>query len=156
MQANGERMFVVKRLRHLRVKKQEPKNVKAHVVRSYKHLGSIIDESNNLVLEARHRETSALSVFVPLVKVLSSLSLGIQRRVRPAWSLIMPKLFYNVHVWSRFQGKPRNISNAVYMRVWRRILGDPRHGRTTWSDSQVRSMLQVPSIDTHVRRRRLS
>ena len=53
-QKNGERMFVVKRQRRLRMKARELENVEVHVVSSYNHLGSIIDESNNLVPEARH------------------------------------------------------------------------------------------------------
>ena len=158
IQPNGERMFVVDRDHHRRrlyKKSRKLSTVKVHVVSSYKHLGSIIDESSNLVPDARHRERSALSAFVPLVKVLGSHALGLQRKVRLAWSLVMPRLFYNVHVWSSFQGKPRKILNAVYMRVWRRIAGDPRYQRTSWTDSQVRSLLQVPSIDTYLRRRRL-
>eukprot|EP00973_Karenia_brevis_P086678 12018750-Karenia_brevis.AAC.1 len=41
------------------------------------------------------------------------------------------------------------------MRVWRRIANDPRFGRTSWTDSQIRSLFGVPSIDTHMRRCRL-
>ena len=62
---------------------------------------------------------------------------------------------YNVHVWSSLAGNPRKILNAIYMRIWQRIVGDPRYGRTTLTDAEVRSMLEVPSIDTHFRRLRL-
>ena len=81
--------------------------------------------------------------------------MGLQRRVCLTWSLVMPRLFYNVHIWSSFQGKPRKILNAVYMRVLRRIAGDPRYQRFSWTDSQVRSLWHVPSIDTYLRRWRL-
>ena len=42
------------------------------------------------------------------------------------------------------------------MRVWRRIADDPKFGRTSWSDVQVRTFVQTPSIDTYLRRRRLT
>ena len=36
------------------------------VTDSYKHLGTLVTLDGNLVLEARHRATSAMSAFVPL------------------------------------------------------------------------------------------
>jgi len=41
------------------------------------------------------------------------------------------------------------------MRVWRRIIGDPRYRRTQYSDLEVRQVLGVDSIDCAVRKRRL-
>ena len=73
-----------------------------------------------------------------------------------AITFVMSRLFYNVHVWSTFAGKARDILNAVYMRTWRRAVGDLRHGRTTWTNAQVLHMVGMPKIETFVRRRRLN
>ena len=82
--------------------------------------------------------------------------MAIKRRVRLAWSLVMSRLFFGVQTWTKFTGRPKSILNAVYMRAWRRIVGDPRFGKTKWSDEQIRKFLGVPSIDAHVRKLRLS
>ena len=155
LRPSGDKLFIVRRRRRIRRKTSKLDDLKVNVVTSYKHLGSIITDCNNLVPEARNRERSAMSAYVPLVPILGATALSIRRRVRLAWSLIMSRLFYNTHVWSSFCGKPRNILNMVYMKVWRRIAGEPKFGRTAWTDAQIRSMLQVPSIDTYLRQRRL-
>ena len=41
------------------------------------------------------------------------------------------------------------------MRVWRRVIGDPRCGKTTMTDQQVRERLGIESIDCMVRKKRL-
>ena len=157
-QPGGARMFIAQRTRRrLRNKTAGAPTLSVHVVSSYKHLGSIICESRSLVPEARQRERSALSSFVPIAqKVIGSKSLSLQRRVQVATTFVMSRLFYNVHVWSIFAGKARDILNAVYMRTWRRAVGDPRHGRTTWTNAQVLRMVGMPTIETFVRRRRLN
>ena len=43
----------------------------------------------------------------------------------------------------------------MYIKVWRRIVGDPRFGRTTWTDRKVRQTLNIPSLDCFIRKRRL-
>jgi hypothetical protein len=44
----------------------------------------------------------------------------------------------------------------MYMRLWRRIFGEPKFRRVTFSDCQVRKSLGVPSLDCIIRRRRLT
>ena len=61
--------------------------------------------------------------------------------------LIVSKLLFNVHIWSRFHGAERNALNAVYMRLWRRIVGEARYTATARTDEQIRSAAGVPSID---------
>ena len=68
---------------------------------------------------------------------------------------MITRLTYNVHTWSKFAGKPRTILDSMYMRLWRRIIGDPKLHKTKMSDKQVRVALDVPSIDCCIRRRRL-
>eukprot|EP00973_Karenia_brevis_P004232 581606-Karenia_brevis.AAC.1 len=68
----------------------------------------------------------------------------------------MSKLLYNVHVWSKWEGVARASINSLYMRVWRRIAGQARFNGNAMSDLKVRQLLNVPSIDCVVRRKRLA
>ena len=87
--------------------------------------------AGNLVPEARARVKAAMNSFTPIAqKVCSNRSISTRRRLRLAWSLVMSRLLYNVHVWSCVSGRPRSILNAMYMRVWRRIANDPKYTRT--------------------------
>ena len=108
--------------------------VRINIVPQYKHLGSIITTSGSLVPEARQRVRSAMNAFAPLAKTLSSKSVSLQRRIMLGWSLVASRLFYNVHVWSRFAGKARTTINVMYMRIWRKTFNDhdfnERSGRT--------------------------
>jgi hypothetical protein len=148
VQADGTQAFAAKT--------SDGKNVSINVVPQYKHLGTIIDVSRTLVPEAHQRVKSAMNSFVPLARpILGSTSVGAKRKTAMAWSLVMSRLTFNIHVWSQFNGRARGIVYAMYMRVWRRILGDPRYGKPRWNDKEVRCALQVPSLDCFVRRRRL-
>ena len=89
------------------------------------------------------------------MRILGNNCISTKRRVALGWTLVVSTLLYNVHIWSSFNGKPRNILNQMYMRLWRRVAGDPRFGRTTWSDVEVRRWLDVPSIDCYMRKKRL-
>ena len=51
--------------------------------------------------------------------------------------------------------KPRGILNAMYMKVWRRVVGQPRYQKSEMTDLQVRQKLGVPSIDCYLRQKRL-
>ena len=132
---------------------------KSHLVvsQSYKHLGGYITVSGNLVVEARHRASSAMSSFVPIAqKVFGCSSMSLQHKLQLGWSLIVSKLVYNFHTWSYFSGVARTTLNVVYMRLWRRIANSPRFNREALSDLTVRRGLGVPSIDCYIRRRRLA
>ena len=158
-QDDGSRKFIVQppqTRRRLRVKTPTPSLPEVHVVDEYKHVGSIISYNNSLAPEARRRERSAFACFIPIASLLSNRNLTLKRRVCLALSFVMSRLFFNVHVWSTFGGKPRNILNRVYMRTWRRIVSDPRHGRTVWTDAQVLTLVEMATIEVFVRRRRLN
>eukprot|EP00973_Karenia_brevis_P055194 7674773-Karenia_brevis.AAC.1 len=43
----------------------------------------------------------------------------------------------------------------MYNKVWRRVYGKPRHGRSDITDVGVRIELCIPSLDCYVRRKRL-
>ena len=90
---------------------------------------------------------------MPPLRLKSAISL--KHRVQLAWSLVMSTLLYNVHVWSKFDGRARSMLNTMYNKVWRRVYGKPRHCRSDITDVGVRVELGVPSLDCYVRRRRL-
>lgn len=155
---SGVKTFVVERIAKKRKRVKTPKvTIELNVVDAYKHLGSIVEVSGNLVREARNRERSALAAFAPLAtKILGSKMVGLKRRVHLAWALIMSRLFFNVHTWSSVPARARTPLYATYMRVWRRVVNDPRYRReTAWSDEEIKRYLGVPSLDCHLRRRRL-
>ena len=97
-----------------------------------------------------------MKAFIPIaVKIFGSSSIGLQRKILLANSLIISRLLYNVYTWFTFCNTHRKIINTMYMRVWRRICGAPKRAGNTTSDFTVRSALAVPSIDCAVRRARL-
>ena len=132
-------------------------NIALRIVPHYKHLGSFICLDGNLVVEATNRAMSALRSFAPISrKIFGSASIALPRRKLLAWSLIMSNLFLNIHVWSLFAGRPRQIVNTMYNRVWHRIAGACGSAGNTVSNYTVRAVLEVPSVDCVVRKKRLS
>jgi len=116
--------------------------VGVNVAPIYKHLGDIIEQNSNMVPEARNRERSALASFSALAsKIIGNRSVAISRRLALAKSVVISKLLYNIQTWTRFESKPRSIINAMYMRIWRRVIGDPRFQCTVYTDIRVRSIL---------------
>jgi len=88
-------------------------------------------------------------------KVFANKSISVKRRKRLGWSLIVSRLCYNSQTWPKLKLKARNTINAVYMRLWRRIAGDPQCQNVTKTNREIRQMLQIPSIDCYLRKRRL-
>ena len=130
--------------------------IKLFVPESYKHLGSHVTIDANLVPEAVHRVGAANGAYAPIAfNILGNATLSLKYRLKLAWSLVMSTLLYNVHVWSRFDGRARSMLNTMYNRVWRRVYGKPRYGRSDISDVNVRIELSIPSLDCYMRERRL-
>ena len=133
-----------------------PWTIALRIVDQYRHLGSIVTPDGNLTPEALARASSAMAAYGPLaVKVFGSLSIAKHRKIALAWSLCMSRLFLNVHCWQKFCDRPRAIVNKVYNRVWRCIASAVRFARSSTTDLQVRSLLDVPSIACWMRQRRL-
>ena len=63
------------------------------------------------------------------------------------WSLVMSTLLYNVHIWSKFEGRARSMVNAMYNKVRRRAYGSPRYEKCDITDVGVRIALDAPSLD---------
>jgi hypothetical protein len=127
-----------------------------HVVDKYKHLGSIVEVDGSLMLEATSRVGRAMNAFAPIAgKIFGSPRINLERKLILAWSLVFSRLFFSVHVWSKFEGKPRQTIQTMYMRVLRRILGRPRYKAGGVTDLFVRTKLIAMSIDCIMRRARL-
>ena len=127
-----------------------------HVVDIYKHLGSVVEISGSLMPEANARVRAAMNAYAPLAgKVFGSPRVNWERKLLLAWSLVFSRLFFNIHVWSKFEGKPRQTLHSMYMRVLRRILGQPRYAAGGITDRLVRTSLGALSIDCIARRARL-
>ena len=132
------------------------REVKLVVTDICKHLGSLMSIDGLFAPEAHARVSSAMASFAPLsVAVLGAQSVDQARRIRLGWSLVVSRLCYNMHIWSHFPYHIWRIVNTMYNRLWRRVYGQPRFGRTECSDYQVRTALGVPSLDCLVRKRRL-
>ena len=65
--------------------------------------------------------------------------------------LVISRLLYNVHTWSNSAGRPNDILNTTYNRVWRRVA----HHSSAVNDASVRAFLNVRSLDCYMRRKRL-
>ena len=127
-----------------------------HVVDTYRHVGSVVDISGSLVLEARARVGAAMNSFAPIAsKIYGSPRINVARKLTLAWALVFSRLFFNVHVWSKFEGKPRQVLQTMYMRVLRRIRGQPRFAAGGSTDLTIRRELGALSVDCIARRARL-
>ena len=114
-------------------------DIDLRIVDRYKHLGTIVCPDGNLTPEASQRAASANAAFANLSKnVVGSSSIDVKLRMGVVWSHIFSRLLYNVHIWAKFNGRPRNILNKVYNRVWRRLTDKPRFNGRAMSDKQVR------------------
>ena len=124
-------------------------------VQQYKHLGTHATCTGTYVVDAAHRASVSMQAYTPLAgKVFSSPHIPARLKVILMMYLILSRLLYNTHIWTpcaRALGR----LNTAYMRVVRRIFGEPRFGKTEHDDATVRALLGVPSIDCLLQRRRL-
>ena len=97
-----------------------------------------------------------MASYSPLaVKIFSSPAISTQKTIALAYSLVVSKLIYNVHVWSRCDGIARRQLNTIYMKLWRRIANKSRYRAGCGSDLSIRESLDIPSLDCLLRRNRL-
>ena len=125
------------------------------IVDKYIHLGSFATITGNLMFDAQHRCSAALSAYVPLsMRVFGSTVMSTWLKLHFLRSLILSRLLHNTQTWvpnATVVGK----LNDVYMTVLRRIVNEPRFKHCDHSDRQVREQLGEPSSDCLLARRRL-
>ena len=127
------------------------------VVRDYKHVGSVISGDGSINADALCRSQSATSAYIPLsMKVFSSSKISLDLKMKLAESLVFSRLFYNAQLWVANSSFAIRALNRVYMQVLRRIT-DTRRFKATGnvSDIRVRELLNAPSVECVLRRKRL-
>ena len=127
------------------------------LVDEYKHLGGIITSDGIIMPEVNQRASSAMSCYGPLAtRVFGSTAVSLTLKKHFLQSLVMSKLLYNTQTLTMTTTGLQKL-NVPYMRVLRRIVGEPRYNEhCANSDLGVRRTLGMPSIDYVVLHRRLT
>ena len=128
-----------------------------HVVSQYKHLGSLIDNDHRCNADTLARVNSAMCAYSPIaITVFGNPRFSVQVRLMLARSLVFSRLFQGIQAWSAVSLWSLKKLNTVYMRVLRRIAAKLRFDNSCgWSDCQVRTILNMPAVETHISQLRL-
>ena len=128
------------------------------VVDSYVHLGSELGADGNPFGDVSRRLAGASASYSPVAtKVFGSWQIDISTKLTLASSLVFSRLLYNVQTWSKWSVAAYRRLNAMYMTVLRRISGKCRYNSSCdVSDRDVRSYLNMPSLQCLIIRSRLS
>ena len=129
------------------------------LVKLYKHLGSMLDDSMRHHPDVEVRIQRAMGAYAPIAsKVFGAREIARQVRLRLFFALVVSRLVYNVHVWGALPNRHYKRLNACYMRGLRMIAGRSRYSRESAmqaSDHDVRLELQAMSLQCVLIRRRL-
>ena len=136
-----------------------PGGIECNVVQCYKHVGSLVDGLGRLECELQARIAAANRVYQPLAKKLMSAKyLDCKTKAQLFLSLVLSVLLYGCKTWpepTQSQGKRLE---AFQMKCLRRLAGEPRvliPGHVRISDVELRRQLDIPSIESQIRRARL-
>ena len=128
-----------------------------HVVDAYKHVGTKFSVDGSMMPEIIARCSAAMTSYAPIcTRVLGSQLLGVQVRIRLAFSLVLSRLLHHAGLWSPLAQKEMVKLSKTYMTVMRRIHGSVR-GSGGWKvpDVQVLADLGLPMVDDLLAMRRL-
>ena len=90
-------------------------HINVRIVEPYKHPGTKVNATANLMPEACSRVAAAMKSYVALaVKYFGSNSISLSLRVLLAFTLVFAWLFLNAHIWSSFSGPPPRKICAAY------------------------------------------
>ena len=127
------------------------------IVNEYKHLGRFTSFDPQYNADVNHRTSSAMAAFAPIATlVFGSTRIQTDVKMRLLSSLVLSRLLYNAHIWSRLTQHAITKMNAVLMRVLRRIADQVRFQRTENTDLEIRTRLECGSIESLIRQRRLA
>ena len=120
------------------------------IVASYEHMGSCIETTQGMYLEACRRSASMLDHFVLFRKKLyHKKALSVKTRGLLASSLCMSHLLYNVGIWGAPSAKARRKLRHAYMLVWRSLCGKLHHGESDkFIDEQVLVDVEAPPLES--------
>jgi len=130
-----------------------------HVVRSYKHVGSIISSDLCWSQDAHLKYANAIAAYAPMAfKIYGSCQIRRETKIGLAFSLVFSRLLFDTQIWvvDRASHGIRTMNN-LYMRVLRKIIDCSRFDSSCeLTDEQVRRSVGVPSTDCLLMRRRLA
>ena len=120
------------------------------IVASYEHMGSCIETTQGMYLEACRRSASMLDHFVSCRKKLySSKALSVKTRGLLASSLCMSRLLYNVGIWGARVQRQGASCTMPFMLVWRSLCGKLHHGESDkFIDEQVLVDVEAPPLES--------
>ena len=126
------------------------------VVTEYKHLGGVIASDALILPEVRQRTSSAMAAYGPIaMKVFGPTAIQEHLKLHFVRALILSRLLYNIHTLVMTPAGLTKLS-AVYIRVLRRVVDDPRYSaKVLHSDLEVRTLLEMPSLDALIVQKRL-
>ena len=133
--------------------------IECNIVPCYKHVESLVDGLGRSECELQARLAAANRVYQPLSKKLMSAKyLDCKTKAQLFLSLVLSVLLYGCETWpepTQSQGKRQE---AFQMKCLRRLAGEPRvliPGHVRISDVDLRRQLDIPSIESQIRRARL-
>ena len=136
-----------------------PGGIECNSVPCYKHVGSMVDGIGGLECELHARIAAANRVYQPLAKKLMSAKyLNCKTKVKLFRSLVLSVLLYGCETWPEPTLSQGRRPEAFQMKCLRRLAGEPRvqiPGRERISDVDLRRQLEIPSIESQIRRARL-
>ena len=131
-----------------------PGGIECNVVPCYKHVGSMVDGIGGLECELHARIAAANRVYQPLAKKLMSAK-NCNTKVHLFRSLVLSVLLYGWETWPEPTLSQGRRLEAFQMKCLRRLVGEPRvqiPGRERISDVDLRRQLEIPSIESQIRR----
>ena len=133
-----------------------PGGIECNIVPCYKHVGSMIDGIGGLECELHPRIAAANRFYQPLAKKLMSAKfLNCKTKVHLFRALVLSVLLHGCETWPEpTQSQGRRLEAKCFCR----LAGEPRvqiPGRETISDVDLRRQLEIPSIESQIRRARL-
>ena len=136
-----------------------PGGIECNIVPRYKHVGSMIDGTGGLECELHARIAAANRVYQPLAKKLMSAKyLNCKTKVQLFRSLVLSVLLYGCESWPEPSMSQGRRLEAFQMKCLPRLAGEPRvliPGRDRISDTDLRRQLEIPTIESQIRRARL-
>ena len=135
------------------------RGIECNIVPCYKHVGSMIDGIGGLECELHARIAAADRVYQPLAKKhMTAKYLTCKTKVQLFSFLVLSVLLHLCETWPEpTQSQGRRLE-AFQMKCLSRLAGEPRvhiPGRERINDVDLRRQLEIPSIESQIRRARL-
>ena len=125
------------------------------IVEEYIHLGSTLSSCMLPACDLERRISAASAAYRNCVHLLGAACMHMRSRLQLAASLVLSRLFFNIHVWSVLPSVCLQRINTMYMRVLRRCMGQVRFKGGGLTDLQVRVAIGKPSVECVISRNRL-